>query len=100
MIALLAQLWPFIVAGLGIAYGVFKHLTAAHQTAKAVDQAKLETAAQVQQGIANQTAVAATNAQAEAIQTRQDAEQSAHSTAQQGTAALDQALAEKGALRD
>lgn len=100
MIALLGSLWPFIVAGLGIAYGVFKHLTTAHQTAKAVDQAKVDTTVKVQQDIANQTAVAATNAQAEAIQARTDASEQAAETAKQGRAALDAALTSKGALRD
>lgn len=100
MIALLGTLWPFIVAGLGILYGVYKHLTAAATTAKAVDQAKADTTAQVQQDVANASAAAATQAQVAAVQVRTEAEQDAHETATQGTAALDAALASKGALRD
>lgn len=100
MIALLASIWPFLVAAAGVIYGVVVHFLSASKTAKAVDQAKADTTAQVRQDVANETAVAATQAQVEAVQVRQDAEQSAHATAQQGAAALDQALADKGALRD
>lgn len=100
MIALLSVIWPFIVAGLGVLYGVYKHFTAAATTAKAVDQAKADTTVKVQQDVANASAVAAVNAQVEAVQVRTDAAQDAHETATQGTAALDAALASKGALRD
>lgn len=93
-----------ILTALGIAiaaiFGFIGHWVGARGTDKKVEQAKVATEAQTRTVVAQETAQAATTAQADAIQTRQDAEQSAHATAQQGTAALDQALADKGALRD
>jgi hypothetical protein len=100
MIALLGTLWPFLVGGAGIVWGLFMHWRTTAKVNAAVEQTKVDTTAQVQQDVANASAVAATQAQVAAVQVRTDAQQDAHETATQGTAALDAALADKGALRD
>lgn len=100
MIALLASIWPFLVGAAGVIWGIFMHWRTNSKVSQAVEQTKATTENQVRQDVANETAVAATTAQAEAIQTRIDAAQQAHVAAQGGTEALDKALADRGALRD
>lgn len=100
MTAILAALWPYIVGALGIAAAFITRWWTKQQGAKAVAQAKVDTAAQTRRDVATESAAAVQQAQAAATVTAAQADVRAAAIAAQGDDALNAELASKGGLRD
>lgn len=100
MTALLVSFWPYLVGLAGIVFGFVMRWWTKRQQAQVVAQAQTATEAQVRQDVAAEAQVAGTQAQADALNTRQSSETAASAVAAKGDDALNDALAAKGALRD
>lgn len=97
LIAILGQIWPFILGGAGVLWGVFSHLNAKSKVANAQKQATVDVAAaQAQKQVAEDNLNARKTAD---VQADADAAKTAASAAQERTdvensqAALDDAAA-------
>lgn len=100
MNAILASLWPYLIALGGILAAFVTRWWTKQQSAKAVAQAKADTATQTRQDVAAESAVAAQQAEASARVVAVQADARAASIAAQGDDALNAELARKGGLRD
>lgn len=100
LLALAGSIWPYILAAAGVLAAFVTRWWTKRQGAQAVARAKVDTAEQTRDMVVAESQVAATQAQADALAVRTASNTTAAATAAKGDDALNQALADKGALRD